>query len=186
MPELPELEVVKYVLTRRLAGQTVVRVEVAPKGGPIVVRDLAGEGIAAQLAGRRLAAVERRGKYLLFLLAPRSAAEARLVMAVNPKLSGRLQLCLPQAPKAGPVHLTFHFAGMPEVLRYIDSKRMGQIYLTHDLAQIPTFAEMGPEALAITLDDFRQRLRPFRVYDGASEVHRAAIGRRAFGRGVRP
>ncbi len=31
-----------------------------------------------------------------------------------------------------------------------------------------------------------QKLRPFRVYDGASEVHRAAIGRRAFGRGIRP
>lgn len=162
MPELPELEVVKDVLTRRLAGQTVVRVEVAPKGGPIVMRNLTSEGISAQLAGRSLAAMERRGKYLLFLLAPRSASDARLVMAVNPKLTGRLQLCLPQAPKAGPVHLTVHFAGVPEVLRYIDSKRMGQIYLTHDLAQIPTFAEMGPEALAITLEDFRQRLRPFR------------------------
>jgi formamidopyrimidine-DNA glycosylase len=162
MPELPELEVVKDVLARRLAGQTVVQVEVAPKGGPIVVRDLTGEGLARQLASRRLEAVERRGKYLLFRLSARSTSDAPLVMAVNPKLTGRLQLCLPQAPKAGPVHLTYHFDGIPEVLRYIDSKRMGQIYLTYDPAQIPTFAEMGPEALAITLEDFRQRLRPLR------------------------
>jgi acyl-CoA dehydrogenase len=30
-----------------------------------------------------------------------------------------------------------------------------------------------------------QRLRPFRIYDGASEVHRAAIGKRVFQRGSR-
>lgn len=162
MPELPELEVVKDVLARRLAGQAFARVEVAAKGGPIVVRDLTGEGIAAQLAGRRVEAVVRRGKYLLFHLAPHTGGDAPLVMAINPKLTGRLQLCPPEVPRAGPVHLTFHFDGMAEVLRYIDSKRMGQIYLTEDLAQIPTFAEMGPEALAITLDEFHHRLRPLR------------------------
>ena len=162
MPELPELEVVKDVLSRHLAGQTLVRVEIAPKGGPIVVRNLTGEGISAQLTGRRVDAVERRGKYLLFHLSPRRAAESPMVMAVNPKLTGRLQLCPPEASKAGPVHLTYHFDGLAHVLRYIDSKRMGQIYLTPDPAQIPTFSEMGPEALAITLDEFRQRLHPLR------------------------
>jgi acyl-CoA dehydrogenase len=30
-----------------------------------------------------------------------------------------------------------------------------------------------------------RRLRPFRIYDGASEVHRAAIGKRVFQRGGR-
>ena len=30
------------------------------------------------------------------------------------------------------------------------------------------------------------KLRPFRIYDGASEVHRAAIGKRIFGKRVRP
>jgi acyl-CoA dehydrogenase len=28
-----------------------------------------------------------------------------------------------------------------------------------------------------------RRLRPFRIYDGASEVHRAAIGKRIFHKG---
>jgi len=124
MPELPELEAVKDVLSRHLAGRTLVRVEIAPRGGPIVVRDLTGEGISAQLTGRRVDAVERRGKYLLFHLSPRRAAESPIVMAINPKLTGRLQLCPPDAPKAGPVHLTYHFDGLAHVLRYIDSKRM--------------------------------------------------------------
>ena len=31
-----------------------------------------------------------------------------------------------------------------------------------------------------------RKLRPFRIYDGASEVHRSAIGKRIFLKGVQP
>ena len=31
-----------------------------------------------------------------------------------------------------------------------------------------------------------RKLRPFRIYDGASEVHRSAIGKRIFQKGVQP
>jgi acyl-CoA dehydrogenase len=41
-------------------------------------------------------------------------------------------------------------------------------------------SEDGPISL------ITRELRPFRIYDGASEVHRAAIGRRAFHRNLRP
>jgi formamidopyrimidine-DNA glycosylase len=44
MPELPELEVARDVLNRRIFGQTVTSAEVIPPGGPIVVRDLTCEG----------------------------------------------------------------------------------------------------------------------------------------------
>jgi formamidopyrimidine-DNA glycosylase len=140
----------------------VTRVEVAPKGGPIVVRDLTGQGFAEQLTDQRLAAIERRGKFLLFRLSPPPRSGRLLVLAINPKLSGRLQLCRADAPKAGPVHVTLHFETRGDVLRYVDSKRMGQIYLTQDLAQIPTFAEMGPEALEVPVEEFHRRLLKFR------------------------
>ncbi len=157
MPELPELEVVREVLARRLAGRPITRVAVAPRGGPIVVRDLTGRGFAETLTGRRIDAVARRGKFLILALdAP------RLMLAVNPKLTGRFQLCPPGAKKAGPVHVTLHFEGPDEELRYVDAKRMGQLYLTEDLSAVPTFDEMGPDALEISLQDFRHRLRHFR------------------------
>jgi formamidopyrimidine-DNA glycosylase len=162
MPELPELEVVKDVLLRRIAGRPILSVEIAPKGGPIVLRDLTGRGLAQQTTGRAFEQIERRGKFLLLHLSRAAATEARLILAVNPKLTGRLQLAPPDTARAGPVHLTFRFEAPAEELRYIDSKRMGQIYLTADPQQIPTFAEMGPEALEIPLTDFRQRLRLFR------------------------
>jgi formamidopyrimidine-DNA glycosylase len=157
VPELPELEVVREVLTRRLEGRRIEAVTLAPKGAAVVVRDLTGEGFAGVLTGSTLGAVRRRGKFLIFEF-PRSP----YTLAVNPKLSGRFQLCRPGAKKAGPVHVTFHFTVPDEELRYVDSKQMGQLYLTRDTRRIPTFDEMGPDALEIELDAFQRRLRSFR------------------------
>jgi len=157
MPELPELEVVREVLDRRLLGRPIRQVTLAPKGSPLVVRDLTARGFAATLTGEAFARVERRGKFLAFTLQP-----SDLFLVVNPKLTGRLQLCAPGEKKAGPVHLVLHFDKPPTELRYVDSKTMGQVYLTHRLEAIPTFADMGPDALAVSLDDFRTRLRIFR------------------------
>lgn len=157
MPELPELEVVREVLDRRLLGRAIRQVTLAPKGGPLVVRDLTARGFAATLTGETFTHVARRGKFIVFILQP-----SGLYLVVNPKLTGRLQLCEPGQKKAGPVHLVLHFDEPPTELRYIDSKTMGQVYLSERLETIPTFEDMGPDALAITLDDFRLRLRSFR------------------------
>ena len=157
MPELPELEVVREVLERRLAGRPIRRATLQRKGGPLVVRDLTGRGFVSGVEGQHPAHIERRGKFLVFTLQP-----SGLFLAVNPKLSGRLQLCPPGEKKAGPLHVTLHFDDPPTELRYIDPKVMGQVYLTDRLGQIPTFDAMGPDALAISLDEFRSRLRPFR------------------------
>jgi formamidopyrimidine-DNA glycosylase len=162
MPELPELEVVKDVLGRRLVGRTLVGVVISAKGGPLVLRDLTGRGFAEQVAQARILEVRRRGKYVLFDLLPAARHEAPLLVAVNPKLSGRLQLCRPGAKKAGPVHVTLLFSQPDEELRYVDSKTMGQIYLTADSGLIPTFNNMGPDALEIGLPEFTARLHPFR------------------------
>src|SRR3970040_2426746 len=65
MPELPELEVVRDVLQRRVVGQTIVSVEVFPPGGPIVVRDLTHAGFIETLTGATFTQVLRRGKFLI-------------------------------------------------------------------------------------------------------------------------
>jgi formamidopyrimidine-DNA glycosylase len=157
VPELPELEVVREVLTRRVAGRRIESVATAAKGAAVIVRDLTGEGFATVLTGAWLGGVRRRGKFLLFDF-PRSP----FLLAVNPKLSGRFQLCTPGDKKAGPVHVTFHFSAPDEELRYLDANQMGQLYLTRDTGRIPTFDEMGPDALEIGLEDFRRRLRSYR------------------------
>jgi formamidopyrimidine-DNA glycosylase len=157
MPELPELEVVKQVLGRRAAGRRILQVSLSGKGGPIVARDLIGGGFREGLQGTTIRAVQRRGKFLLFELDPRPR-----YLVVNPKLTGRLQLSPPGGKRPGPVHVTLLLEGEPQELRYVDPKRMGQLYLTDDPSKVPTFGEMGPEAQEVPLEEFRQRLRRFR------------------------
>ncbi|MGA2111781.1 MAG: DNA-formamidopyrimidine glycosylase family protein [Anaerolineales bacterium] len=156
MPELPELEVVSEVLAHRLVGRVIQQVKVAPKGGAIVVRDLTGRGFAESLRGKEVRGVSRRGKFLLFDLT------AGLWLAINPKLMGRFQLCSPDAKKPGPVLVILGFLDLEHELRYIDAKQMGQFYLTLDLMSIPSFREMGPDALAVSREEFEARIRRFR------------------------
>src|SRR5512140_1304491 len=130
MPELPELEVVREVLTRHILGQTLTEVKVLPPGGNIVVRDLTHTGFESTLTGCSLQAIDRRGKFLVFSFGP------DLFLVINPKLSGRLQLASPSDNRLGKTHLLFTFANGRQ-LRYLDQKQMGQVYLTHSLAPVP-------------------------------------------------
>ena len=65
MPELPDLEIIREVLTPELTGQTITDVEVVR---PLVVRDLTLQGFAETLIGQTCVGVQRRGKVLLFPL----------------------------------------------------------------------------------------------------------------------
>ena len=158
MPELPELEVVCEVLNRRIVGQTIQSVKVLPPGGLVVVRDLTHEGFVKSLVGASIQTIERRGKFILFGL---SSETSPLFLVLNPKLTGRLQLAAP-ADKMRPKTLVIIEFTNGQQLRYRDQKQMGQLYLSHDLDSIPDFSRMGPEPLSISLEEFRERLKPFR------------------------
>jgi formamidopyrimidine-DNA glycosylase len=157
MPELPELEVVTEVLQCRVVGTTIQTVQVFPAGGAIVVRDLTRRGFSETLTGATITAVARRGKFLVFSL----QAATPVCLVLNPKLTGRLQLAAPTEKRYAKTHVVFTLSSGDE-LRYVDQKRMGQLYLTHDLVQVPDFAGMGPEPFAISLDEFRARLLHYR------------------------
>ncbi len=158
MPELPELEVVREVLQRRVLGRTITEVMILPPGGPIVVRDLTGRDFVSTLRGAKIATIERRGKFLVFSFA--STAEP-LFLAVNPKLTGRLQLAAASEKRLPKTHLVFALADGRQ-LRYVDQKQMGQLYLTRNLEIVPDYARLGPEPFDVSLETFRARLKPFR------------------------
>jgi len=158
MPELPELEVVRDVLQRRVVGRTITDVRLIPPGGPLVARDLGNMGFERTLSGATIAAVSRRGKFLVFSFTPDAPP---LFLAINPKLTGRLQLSDPSEKQAAKTHLVLGFDDNRQ-LRYLDQKQMGQLYLTRDLEAVPGYSGMGPEPFDISLEIFRERLRPFR------------------------
>jgi formamidopyrimidine-DNA glycosylase len=157
MPELPELEVVAEVLRRRVVGQSIVLVDVSKSDGPLVVRDLTHGDFVRTLTGVTFFGAARRGK---FILLPLVSAEP-LALVINSKLTGRLQLATPDDKRMPHTVLVFSLSGGGQ-LRYVDQKRMGQVYLTRDPGIVPDFAGMGPDPLEISFDDFRTRLKPFR------------------------
>jgi acyl-CoA dehydrogenase len=66
---------------------------------------------------------------------------------------------------------------------------MAKVFVSEALNRVADRACQMTGAFGMCTDQplalIAQRLRPFRIYDGASEVHRAAIGKRVFQRGGR-
>jgi formamidopyrimidine-DNA glycosylase len=62
MPELPEVETIRLALEPHVVGRTLERVEIHD---PRLVRPFEPMAVAAELEGERVAALERRGKYLI-------------------------------------------------------------------------------------------------------------------------
>jgi formamidopyrimidine-DNA glycosylase len=159
MPELPDLTVLREILSPRLEGRVIAAAEVRR---PIPVRNLLGGDLAAHLVGRRFGELGRRGKFLL-LPFDDGGALAGATLVVNPMLAGRIRHGAPLGRHRTRDVLVLALDDGSE-LRYHDAKDMGKLYLAADLDQIPTYADQGPEAddPALTPGDFRQRLRKHR------------------------
>jgi formamidopyrimidine-DNA glycosylase len=155
MPELPDLEVIREVLGETIVGSTVRRVEVL---NPLVLR-CSIEQLTADLTGRVVSGVRRRGKFLL-LDVPENGH-----LVFHPMLSGRFQLCPARKKRPAALCLRLALEGDGD-LRYLDRRRMGRIYWVRgsDYSAIPQFAQLGPEADDPAVDEeiFRKRIRRHR------------------------
>ena len=91
MPEAPDLETAKDFLNDRAVGAQIVSATVIK---PSVLRSLAGD-FAADIQGRTLTEIRRRGKFLLLHLS------GDRLLAINPMLTGAIQYCSlsPNPPK---------------------------------------------------------------------------------------
>jgi formamidopyrimidine-DNA glycosylase len=82
MPELPEVETVRAQLEPVLTGRRFQRVEIRD---PRLVRPYEPAEVAAELEGERVAAVERRGKYLIVRF------ESDRVLLIHLRMTGSLR-----------------------------------------------------------------------------------------------
>ncbi|WP_420994583.1 bifunctional DNA-formamidopyrimidine glycosylase/DNA-(apurinic or apyrimidinic site) lyase [Cupriavidus sp. 30B13] len=188
MPELPEVEVTRRGLLPHVVGRRIAGVVVRHRG----LRWPVESGLEAQLAGRLVARIERRGKYLL-LECVRDTAEGipaqdaaapppggeRGWLLIHLGMTGTLRV-LPQAPPpgahdhldlvlAGPAAPHGHDAEAPIVLRFRDPRRFGAV-LWSPLAE----AELNTHPLlrGLGIEPFDER------FDGAW-LHRHGRGRSA-------
>ncbi|MGH7776319.1 MAG: DNA-formamidopyrimidine glycosylase family protein, partial [Candidatus Dormibacterales bacterium] len=111
--------------------------------------------------GSRVVNVGRRGKHLVMGLG-REGDTAHLV--VNPMLAGRFRFGRQEGPPE-PTQVFSLTLDDGSQLRYRDLRRMGRVYWTRELRQIPGWAELGPDADSVPelgLQAFRSRLRRYR------------------------
>jgi formamidopyrimidine-DNA glycosylase len=157
LPELPELELLRTALTKYAAGKTIIHVATNPSRA-FVIR-YPPVDFSRDLTGRKIAGIERRGKFLIFDFADRGPQ-----LIINPMLSGRFAYCSRAAPAIPSTCFTLQLSGAEDI-RFLDNTMMARVYLTaNPQDDIQTFAQLGPDALDPTLDfpAFATRLRKHR------------------------
>ena len=168
MPELPEVEVTRRGLLPHLTGRVISAVEVRQPmlrwPVPRAVRSL---------AGRKVQAIRRRGKYLLV-----DCGDGHLILHLG--MSGSLRVL----PRGTPAEKHDHFDLVlgDRLVRLRDPRRFGAVLWTRAAVdEHPLIANLGIEPLSRALD-------PARLF-ALTRAHRSAIklflmdGRRVVGVG---
>lgn len=142
MPELPEVEVTRRGLAPQLSGRTISGVEVREPR----LRWPVPRAVRA-LAGRKVLAVRRRGKYLLV-----DCGDGHLILHLG--MSGSLRM-LPSGTPPGK-HDHFDLVLGERTLRLRDPRRFGAVLWTSvALSSHPLLAGLGVEPLSRALGPAR-------------------------------
>jgi formamidopyrimidine-DNA glycosylase len=139
VPELPEVETLRRDLEKDVVGKRIREVEVS--GMRSIRRHPNKKHFIGKLEGRKITAVQRRGKYLLLRL------EGGDILVVHLGMSGQLLRAKggPKdvAPKHTHVVFTFTQGGQ---LRFVDPRTFGEMFVTtpDELEeQVPELAHLG-------------------------------------------
>lgn len=137
MPELPEVETTARGIAPYITGAILTDIVIRQP----LLRWPVPEGLGEILAGQRIKAVTRRGKYLLWQF-PDS------VVLVHLGMSGNLRVITEPIPPNKHDHVDFVFAG-GTLLRFNDPRRFGCVLWTQEpIEQHPLIKDLGPEPLS--------------------------------------
>lgn len=148
MPELPEVETTVRALRGPLVGRTLTGVRCT---WPRHVARPALEELQVRTAGRRIEAIDRRGKFLVFRL---SDGETLLI---HLRMTGHLSVVARDEPQDQYTHTVFLLENGHE-LRFRDTRKFGCVYLLHDPEDV--LGKLGPEPLdeSFTVATLREQL----------------------------
>jgi formamidopyrimidine-DNA glycosylase len=150
MPELPEVETVARDLRLVLVGRTLVGLTRSRKA----LRQSWSKAWEAKLLGRRVAAVHRRGKWLLVEL-----SESAYLM-VHLGMTGRFTVVTPETESEPHTHLVFRLDNTHE-LRFRDPRRFGSVTFFPDRPSWEAYlaSRLGPEPWDLKPKEFQAALR---------------------------
>jgi formamidopyrimidine-DNA glycosylase len=139
VPELPEVETIRRDLEKEISGKRIRQVEVT--GMRSIRRHPNKKHFIGKLEGKKITAVQRRGKYLLIRL------EGGDVLVSHLGMSGQLLKARGGAKDPPPKHthvvMTFTQGGQ---LRFVDPRTFGELFVTSadELAEaVPELAHLG-------------------------------------------
>jgi len=160
MPELPEVEALAAYLRERAVGREIDRVEVAA----ISALKTYDPPVSA-LAGLPVTDAGRHGKFLDLTIGSAGSAGSALHLLVHLARAGWLHYResftpTPLKPGKGPIALRVRLSdGSGFDLTEAGTQKKLAAYLVRDPAEVPGVAKLGPDALAVTREEFEQRLR---------------------------
>lgn len=159
MPELPEVEALAAYLRERAVGRRVERVVVTAIAALKTHQIPPGD-----LTGRRISDVARHGKFLDLGFVSTTGLDAPLRMVVHLARGGwlrcseQLATALPRSGK-GPLALRLWLDdGSGFDLTEAGTKKGLAVYLVSDPSEVPGVARLGPDALAVSQQEFTSRI----------------------------
>src|SRR5215469_4474943 len=161
MPELPEVETVARGLQKSVAGRRILSVTLRKTD---FIDDPAA--LERELPGRRIARVERFGKFMLLQLTgqqglsePRETAAATVseALLVHLGMTGNLSPHFADQPLAKHTHVTLLLDDGRE-LRYIDPRRFGRMAYLSGETLATELTRFGADPLLVTEEEFAKRI----------------------------
>lgn len=131
MPELPEVETLRRALARELEGRTLKALKIYE---PRLLQNTSEQELQRVLVGRRLRAVKRRAKFLLFDFGEHTAI-------LHLRMTGWFTLNPAENPR-----FVFEFAGN-KTLYFHDTRRLATLHLVLSarVNELPPLCELGIE-----------------------------------------
>ncbi len=154
MPELPEVETVVRDLRPRVVGRTIT--DAAVRWRRTIAAPSAHE-FARQIRGCKIAAITRRGKFLVFRLSRHGVARndsPDQYWLVHLRMTGGFRIDPPDAPRDKHVHVCLRLDDGRE-LRFRDTRKFGRMWLVDDPTRVT--GKLGPEPLEISAKEFAAR-----------------------------
>ncbi|WP_067509550.1 Fpg/Nei family DNA glycosylase [Actinoplanes sp. TFC3] len=155
MPELPEVEALAAYLRERAVGHTVERFEVSSFSA-LKTFDPA----PSAAAGQKITTAGRHGKFLDVSIGTDLHLVVHLARAGWLHYRDSFKSPAPLKPGSGPIALRVRLDdGSGFDLTEAGTQKSLAAYLVRDPAEVPGVARLGPDALAVSRDEFVERIR---------------------------
>ncbi|UOQ77564.1 DNA-formamidopyrimidine glycosylase [Hymenobacter sp. 5516J-16] len=148
MPELPEVETYRRFLEEMMLQQPIVAVEVQDPHVLAVDEDT----LRQALVGRTVIGTSRLGKNCFLLL------DSGLALVLHFGMTGDVGAYRDETDAPRFTRVAFHLASGLRVA-FIDPRKFGRIRLAESVAHYQQAKKLGPDALAITVEELEHKLQ---------------------------